>query len=136
MDDKQQKFVSLLTTKIMESINEVNNKALSEGTNINAQTYFLLIDMASAIAHQLKIPKKEQIECLNYFIKQNKQNALKLEVELNKKIKNSSVELNLDLMNEATTSSESDSEESGSENLSEEISLLFSDDFIAKKEKN
>lgn len=136
MDDKQEKFISLLTTKIMESINEINNKALSEGTNINAQTYFLLIDIASAIAYQLKIPKKEQIECVNYFIKQNKQNALKLEIELNKKIKNSSVELNSNLMNEATTSSESVAEESASENLSEEISLLFSDDFIAKKEKN
>lgn len=130
MTNDQEKFIKILTEKLMNIINEVNNQALQENVNINAQTYFLLIDVACEIAAQLKISKKEQMECISYFMKQNKKNSIK--TELNSKLKNNSIELSDDLLDSA----EENIESSFDEDIVTEINMLFEDDFVAKKDKN
>lgn len=129
MNDEQEKFIKILTEKIMEIINEVNNEALSKNVSVGAQTYFLLIDIACEIASQLKIPKKEQMECIKYFMQQNK-NSIK--AELNSKIKDYDVTLDESL----EEMEPSDKQDSSYEDQINEINMLFKDDFIAQKDKN
>lgn len=129
MNNKQEKYINILTTKIMEIINQINNQASADNTNISAQTYFLLIDIASALAYQLKIPKKEQIECVNYFIKQNKKSQV--EVNTNKKIKNNSIEIDGEFLGKENNIDFQETNE-----ISEEITKLFNDDFLPKKDNN